>query len=134
MWRLLRGRNFAGVKFRRQHQYGPFVLDFFAPEAMLAIEVDGGQHYADAATAHDEARSRFLLANGITVLRFTNTDVLTELAAVADGIALELARRPPHPSPLPGGEGANLHPGPLPEGEGEGCRAGPDRQAGAGWA
>jgi very-short-patch-repair endonuclease len=86
LWQVLRGRQLAGAKFRRQHQFGPFILDFYCPAAKLALELDGGQHYSDEGAAKDEARTRFLEANGIRVLRFTNTEVLTQLDSTKEVI------------------------------------------------
>ncbi|MEQ1814708.1 MAG: methionine--tRNA ligase, partial [Candidatus Nitrotoga sp.] len=65
MWELLRDRRMGGVKFRRQHAVGAYVLDFFCHEANLAIELDGGQHAE--AQAHDEKRTVFLNSKGIEV-------------------------------------------------------------------
>jgi very-short-patch-repair endonuclease len=86
LWRLLRSEGFEAWKFRRQHQFGPFILDFFCARAKLAIEVDGGQHYSDEALAADQRRSGVLNANGIRVMRFTNMQVLFETEAVAEEI------------------------------------------------
>ena len=44
LWQLLRNRQFLGLKFRRQHQFGDYVVDFFCREVGLAIECDGGVH------------------------------------------------------------------------------------------
>ena len=44
LWRHLRNRNFAGYKFRRQHPFDDYVLDFYCPSANLAVELDGGGH------------------------------------------------------------------------------------------
>jgi very-short-patch-repair endonuclease len=44
LWRHLRNRNFANYKFRRQHQIDRYTVDFYCPEARLAIELDGGGH------------------------------------------------------------------------------------------
>src|SRR5947199_7534732 len=44
LWRHLRNRNFAGYKFRRQHPFDPYILDFYYPVARLAIELNGGGH------------------------------------------------------------------------------------------
>jgi very-short-patch-repair endonuclease len=93
LWRLLRGRQLAGRKFRRQHEFGGFVLDFFCADAHLAIEVDGGQHLTEEGVARDLERTRFLEANGIRVLRFTNTQVLSEIDAVGEAILRELLAR-----------------------------------------
>src|SRR5437763_15131880 len=99
LWQRLRDRQLAGHKFRRQHEFGGFILDFYCPSAKLAIEVDGGQHYSDAAAARDLERTRCLEANGMRVLRFTNTEVLSQTQAVLEAILRELTH--PHPNPLP---------------------------------
>jgi very-short-patch-repair endonuclease len=66
MWRLLRDRRFAGVKFRRQVPIGPFIADFACTQHRLAVELDGGQH----GSASDERRDAFLAARGWRVIRF----------------------------------------------------------------
>src|ERR687885_542638 len=82
LWKGLRAGQLGGHKFRRQHEFGGLVLDFYCPTARLAIEVDGGQHYGAEGEARDAERTHFLEANGVRVLRFTNVEVLTELEAV----------------------------------------------------
>src|SRR5438874_32914 len=86
LWRLLRARQVAGVKFRRQHQRGPFILDFFSPEHRLAIEGDGGQHFSDDGVARDESRTAWLSRAGIRVVRFDNRQVLVETEGVLEAI------------------------------------------------
>jgi very-short-patch-repair endonuclease len=44
LWSILRGRRLHGYKFRRQHPFGPYILDFACFEHYLVIEADGGQH------------------------------------------------------------------------------------------
>jgi very-short-patch-repair endonuclease len=44
LWRCLRGRRLEGLRFRRQHPAGPYVLDFYCPALRLAVEIDGDTH------------------------------------------------------------------------------------------
>ena len=76
LWVRLRLRP-AGIKFRRQHPAGPYVLDFSCSEARLAIEVDGISHDMGRRPEQDEARTAWLAANKIGVLRIAASDVLT---------------------------------------------------------
>jgi very-short-patch-repair endonuclease len=78
LWSKLRGRQLASVKFRRQHPLGPYVLDFYAEDHRLVVEVDGGQHTPEA----DAARTAWLEARSCRVLRFWNNEVLLSLPDV----------------------------------------------------
>ena len=91
LWRMLRGRRLLGAKFRRQHDFGPHVLDFFCPDAGLVVEADGGQHFLPDGVVKDEIRTRFLSDQGLRVLRFTDREILLEPAAVQAQIAFALA-------------------------------------------
>jgi very-short-patch-repair endonuclease len=95
LWRLLRHRQLAGEKFRRQHQIGPYILDFYCLKYGLAVEVDGGQHYEPTGVARDAERTRFLTLRGIRVLRFSNLQVLKEGNAVLEEIMRALERPSP---------------------------------------
>jgi very-short-patch-repair endonuclease len=90
LWRLLRGRRFDSIKFRRQHPCGPFILDFYSVRHHLAIELDGGQHYVENKQAYDARRTKFLEARGIRVLRFQTDLVFRERDSVLAAIALAL--------------------------------------------
>ena len=80
IWRLLRNRQFAKSKFRRQHPIGPYVVDFYCHDRRLVIEIDGGQHTAE----RDRKRSQFLEKRGLTVLRFWNNEVLGNIDGVGE--------------------------------------------------
>ena len=80
LWRHLRMRQMAGMKFRRQHPLGVYLLDFVCLEAKLVIEVDGGQH-AEQADA-DRSRTAWIELQGFKVLRFWNHEVLQEIESV----------------------------------------------------
>src|SRR5690349_14086953 len=84
LWNVLRARRLGGWTWRRQQPFGPFILDFLCRDAGLAVEVDGGQH-ADP-IAYDARRTAHLERCGLRVLRFWNTDVLTNRAGVCDAI------------------------------------------------
>ncbi len=101
LWRQLRGRQLEGCKFRRQHPFLDFILDFACLERKLVVELDGGQH-ADS-TAYDARRTAALEDNGFTVLRFWNNDVFKNMDGVLEVILRTLRARatpsPPKPSP-----------------------------------
>ena len=80
LWSVLRGRQFDGYKFRRQHPYDSYILDFVCLERKLVIEVDGGQH-ADAEPA-DSNRTAYLEKAEFRVLRFWNHEALNHIEAV----------------------------------------------------
>ncbi len=84
LWRHLRQRQVAGLKFRRQHPIGRYILDFVCLEARVVIELDGGQH-ADRHGA-DQERTAWLEARGYRVLRFWNTEVLENPEGVMEVI------------------------------------------------
>lgn len=71
LWQLLKGRQLEGLKFRRQHSVGPYILDFYCPALKLAIELDGASHACRE--EYDGQRTSYLSETaGITVLRFEN--------------------------------------------------------------
>jgi very-short-patch-repair endonuclease len=72
MWQALRAGRFAGFKFRRQHHIGPYFLDFYCPQAKLAVELDGFCHGLPMQRAHDNVRRAFLSGADIEELRFWN--------------------------------------------------------------
>jgi very-short-patch-repair endonuclease len=78
LWQALRKGRLAGLRFRRQHPIGPYVLDFYCPSARLAVEVDGIVHDAAARVRHDEQRETWLGERGVTVLRIRAKDVLRD--------------------------------------------------------
>ena len=89
LWDILRSRRSLGLKFRRQHAIGPYIVDFYCAEVSLAIEVDGPIH--DRQTEDDAARSAFLEAKGLRVLRVRNEAVLKHPEEVIDEIQVFLA-------------------------------------------
>ncbi|MGL5838044.1 MAG: endonuclease domain-containing protein [Sphingorhabdus sp.] len=81
LWRVLRTRP-SGLKFRRQHPAGIYVLDFYCAAARLAIEVDGMAHDSIRAAGTDAARAQFLRSQHVATLRVPAKVVLEDLEAV----------------------------------------------------
>ena len=81
LWSHLRGKSFD-VQFRKQVPFGPYILDFFCLAKRVAIELDGDQHYEPQAKEYDTARDEYLRLHGITVLRFRNNELKTNLDGV----------------------------------------------------
>jgi very-short-patch-repair endonuclease len=99
LWRGLRGCQMAGCKFRRQHPFGNYILDFVSLDARLVIEVDGGQHVDHI--RQDKVRDEALTQAGFKVLRFWNNQVLNETAAVLDNIYLAIKENGSDPASIP---------------------------------
>ena len=59
LWQLLRKRQLLEFKFRRQHQFGDYVADFYCHEAQLVIECDGSVHESNASWHHDQERDAY---------------------------------------------------------------------------
>ena len=90
LWRQLRNRGLAGLKFRRQVAVDRCVVDFLCESAHLIVEVDGGQHAIKS--ADDERRDRRLSECGYLVLRFWNNDVLRNTEGVLSTILASIDR------------------------------------------
>ena len=72
LWKLLRDRRLAGLKFRRQFKIGRYIVDFICFRHRLIVEADGPQHED---RAEDAARDEWLSAQGFRVLRFPNQQI-----------------------------------------------------------
>ena len=86
LWRKLKGKQLDGLRFRQQHGYGPYVLDFYCPSLRLCIELDGNIHDEEQVRLKDEERTEFLLEQRIHVLRFRNEDVENDVEGVLERI------------------------------------------------
>jgi very-short-patch-repair endonuclease len=85
IWQLVRNRQIAGLKFRRQHAIDRFVVDFYCADAHLVIEIDGSSHRSPN---DDAERQEILEALGLCVLRFTNEEALHD----PDGVRRRIER------------------------------------------
>jgi len=80
LWSVLRGNKLNGVKFRRQHAIGNYIVDFVSIKKKLIIELDGSQHLEQ--TEYDEERTQYLESQGYKVIRFWNNQVEKETDGV----------------------------------------------------
>lgn len=86
LWYVLRAENLS-YKFRRQAQIGKYIVDFVCYEKKLIIEIDGGQHFE---SKEDQERDAWLRAQGFTVQRFWNNEVLENRDGVVEKILRHL--------------------------------------------
>ncbi len=105
MWELVRNRQVADLKFRRQHQIGPYITDFFCDELKLVVELDGGVHSEEKQRKHDHKRDAYLQSLGFSVLRFDNDVFLNDPESILKEI---VAQEGSSTSGRGGGEGALL--------------------------
>ena len=87
LWEIFRDRKLLGFKFRRQDQIGNYIADFYCRSGQLVIECDGSVHTENEQWHHDQDRDVYMISQGLTVLRFTNEQVLNDAEAVLSEIA-----------------------------------------------
>jgi len=101
LWRELRKLETRGTHFRRQVPIGPYVADFACLASHLVIELDGSHHADEPNKSNDEARTRWLEAEGYRVLRFWNNDLIENIESVMETVYAALcgSRRAPRADP-----------------------------------
>ena len=125
-WQIVRNRKFLNLKFRRQHQIGPYITDFYCHEKRLVVELDGGVHQIPEQKERDKERDEYLTSLGNKVVRIKNEDVIERLEQTLEKLAniLSLSKQ----------SGASSHLSPW-ERPGEGATRGepPTHKAGVVW-
>ena len=86
LWSKVRGKQLNGFQFYRQKIIGSSIVDFYCSKARLVIEIDGGQHYSVEGKEKDRLRDDYMTRAGITVLRFSDREVLKNLEAVLERV------------------------------------------------
>ena len=99
LWSRLRARQLQGLKFRRQHGIGPYIVDFYCPEQSLVIEVDGDSHPDADQIVKDERRDRYFQSLGLRVIRYINDDILKNVDGVLEDLAERLSSGSTSPRP-----------------------------------
>jgi very-short-patch-repair endonuclease len=92
LWVRLRPLRAQGVRFRRQHPVGPYVLDFYCAESRLAVEVDGFAHLTEDRPLRDAKRDGWLEAQGVRVMRVAAAEVMADPDGIAQGVYLAARR------------------------------------------
>ena len=101
LWNRLRMKQVQGVQFFRQRPIGNYIVDFYAPQARIVIEVDGSQHTTDRMARRDKQRDDYLTHLGLLVLRFPDSEVLRETESVMEVIFRRISERCFQKSPPP---------------------------------
>jgi very-short-patch-repair endonuclease len=91
LWQALRSRRMAGLRFRRQHPFGPYILHFYCAAA----------HDSSEQVRHDERRSAWLASRHINVLRIPAVEILKRDGLEFVLLTIEQAAAPPPPSAVP---------------------------------
>jgi len=95
LWGRINKRQIKGFRFCRQKPLGAFIVDFYCQKAKLVIEVDGEIHLKEDTKRDDENKDEYFKVIGLTVLRFTNDDVFTDIERVVENIESVLLENPP---------------------------------------
>ena len=85
LWQKLRNKK-LGIRFRRQHPFDMFIVDFYAPAIKLAIEIDGSIHNLKENKEYDDMRANYLESRYIHILRFWNSEVEKDFEKVLQTI------------------------------------------------
>ncbi len=104
LWSLLRNRQFLSLKFRRQHQIGDYVVDFYCDEKKLVVELDGSAHDSPERKEKDHRRDAYLISLGMKVLRFPNAQLLDDPESVLETMTNYCSQLTPRPL----GEGSGV--------------------------
>ena len=98
LWQLLRRKQLAGFRFRRQAPIGPYIADFFCPQAKLIVELDGAPHTDEERISRDTDRTAWLETHGCRVIRIWNADLFARPNEITEAIHHALTHPPSGPS------------------------------------
>jgi len=99
LWGRLRRKQLHGVQFYRQKPIGAYIVDFYAPQAKLIVEIDGSQHCEGRQATRDARRDEYLTGIGLLVMRFNSSEVLTNTDAVVEAIYQVIVQKVPEEIP-----------------------------------
>jgi len=94
IWSKIRRTQINDLQFYRQKNIGHYIVDFYCPKGKLVVEIDGGQHYETEGMKKDQERDQYLQELGLSVLRFSDNDVLKNIDGVIERIYEHLKSAP----------------------------------------
>jgi len=94
IWSKIRRKQINDLQFYRQKNIGHYIVDFYCPKGKLVVEIDGGQHYETEGMKKDQERDQYLQELGLSVLRFSDNDVLKNIDGVTERIYEHLKSAP----------------------------------------
>jgi very-short-patch-repair endonuclease len=92
MWQELRNRKCLGFKFIRQRIISSYIADFYCHELHLVIEIDGGVHDLESHKEYDAIRTSEFESYGLTVIRYSNNDILYHLSNTLEHLKINLKK------------------------------------------
>jgi very-short-patch-repair endonuclease len=92
LWRFLKSKQLLGIQFRRQHNIGKYIVDFYVPACGLVIEIDGAYHNKLASRLYDLERTQYFYTLGLKIIRFTNDEVFKSTDLVLERLRVILLR------------------------------------------
>jgi very-short-patch-repair endonuclease len=104
LWQRLSARKCANIKFRRQVGIGPYIVDFYSHEGKFVVELDGEIHNSPEAKEYDAERGAYLTGQGMTVVRFSNSQIFDSIDTVVTDIGLAFANVMRQAPPRSGGD------------------------------
>lgn len=87
-WAEVRGRQFKGLKFKRQVPVNKYFADFLCEEKKVIVELDDRSH--DKRLKKDEERTRVLKSYGYRVIRIANEEIYENLEGIFEFLDNEL--------------------------------------------
>jgi very-short-patch-repair endonuclease len=90
LWEWLRKRGLGGRRFRRQHPFGPYILDFYCAALKVGIEIDGAGHDHPDAVLHDQRRDAWIERRGVRLIRIPARWVLDDDVGLFEWLDAEL--------------------------------------------
>ncbi len=95
------------VQFRRQKQFGRYIVDFYCSSAKLVVELDGSQHFTDEEMKKDRERTAYLKNLGLAVIRIPNNEIDQNFDGTCEWIDMKVKERL---NAFPSGEGGAARP------------------------